>query len=264
MKLNTYTFKNSNLKKINSTSQTTSKLINIDAKIDTLNLDTPLSILSGEFETQINIINNCHLNLDDNFILTTAKINLINDNNEEKEIVFSGVLHLINNDLDIISDNNISIAFGISSTDKTDKVINLSVNPITNTNDFFKINSIDTQNNIPLPINLKSTNTQNIIIDANIKSFDIGESSHVNLIVSESSTINEFKNVTDETFDSVIASEEIVESLEKDSNIVVPLKSLLLKVKIKNGKGVFSLAKERTVSDRPQTNIILNSKRFSI
>ncbi|MGL5066897.1 MAG: hypothetical protein ACRC6T_03585 [Sarcina sp.] len=262
--MNTYTFKNSKIKEINTNSKITSKLININSEINTLNLNTPLCILSGEFETKVNIINNCHLNLNNDFILKGMALSLLNENNEEKEIILTGNLQVIRSDLNIISDNNISIKCGISSTNKTDKTINLTLNAASNENDFFKINSFDTQNNVPLSINFKSTNTKNIIINGAIENFNAEGDFDINLIVSTKSTINKFQNITNETFNSVIASEQIIDILESDYGITVPVKSILFKVHMENGKGTVSMSKKHNILDKPKANLILSSKRFNI
>ncbi|MGL4654364.1 MAG: hypothetical protein ACRCWM_00550 [Sarcina sp.] len=264
--MNTFIFKNSSIDIINSTSTTTSKIINIDTEINVINLDTPLSMLSGEFSSKINIINDCLLSLEVDFNLIDSIINLVNNDSEKKEITIVGAIDNLSSNLKINSDNNITLNLAISTSDVSSNTVDVSLNPIKSQSESFRLNSIQstTNTNNKPKINFQISNTKNIIVDADLEKFDTGTSTDMNLIISEKSDIKEFQNIDKQTFNSVTASENVVKSIEKSTPAPVPITSLLFKVNIQNGKGYVFIPVKRNVQNTPPANIILNEKRYPI
>lgn len=258
--MNTFTFKNSSAKYIESTSKTTLKLRNIETEINTITLDTPLTILSGSFDSEINIIDNCLLDLDSDFTLNNSYINLINNELIEKEIFIVGTVDKLSSELKINSDNNIILFLAIFTKTESLSSIDVNINPTKAVNDSFKLTSINNWSNSNKPeINLQITNTQNIIIDSDLKTFNTGTSANMKLLVSEKSNIREFKNVKNTTFNSVTASERVIEVIENSSSIRVPITSLFFKTDIINGTGTILVPASRNIPNEPQTNILLSS-----
>ena len=262
--MNTYIFKNSTINNIDTSPEFISKIQNDNSIIDTLSLDTDKFILAGEFQTLITIENNCHLNLDKDFNLTNSSIILNNDTNQKKEIIITGDLKTFTSDLNINSDNNISLNLGLISASNSANKIILNLNPTFNSTDFFELSTFSNITKELLPIDFKISNTQNLNINSNLNTFDLGTSSNVNLKLAINSIVSKFINITDSTFNSVIASEDAIKNIETSFNIKVPLKALLVKVKTINGKGEFSASLDINIPNIPSGTITLSNNQYTI
>ncbi|MGL4450962.1 MAG: hypothetical protein ACRCTZ_07220 [Sarcina sp.] len=259
--MNIFSFKNTTIESLDLSSHATSKIINDNAQINVININNSLCILSGTFRSQINITSNSLLDLDANFILNDSNINLINTTVEEKTITIVGTLNTLTSNLKINSDNNITLKLSVFKKNSSESSIDIFVNPIQNKDDFFKFHFVENHHLKKLPVNLEITDTKNILIDSNLNIFNVNFSTDMNLVITEKSDILDFKNINDTTFKSVTAPERVIKTIESLYPIAVPITSLLFKVNFKNGVGTVFIPPNRIISDIPNMNIILSSKR---
>lgn len=261
------TFKNCDFSKVYNYSNFTLKLNNIDSNIGEINLKNSTTLLDGNFNSPINVIDSCNLNLCQSFNLLNNIIRLINTRSEINNINIYGNLNTLINDLNIESDLNVYITISLSSLD-SDKFINIYCTKSNQSDSsIFKINDIYppiTLTGEKIPINLIYSITGNLEINTDLSSCNFINGKNVVFYISPEKDIDKYLNITDTTFKSITGDETSLQKLIESVPYTLPIDAVVYKVKIIDGNGSFSIPKSIDASSNISASIILGDKEFKI